>query len=145
MEHSPESSPTLGSDEYRKLEEFRYQIRRFLSFSEAAARSFGIEPQQHQALLVLKGLSDDQLPTIGNIADRLLLKHHSAVGLIDRLQSLNLVTRNASPHDARQVLVRLTPKGERILHELSLAHRRELEETGPKLTSVLRTITRKAS
>src|SRR4051794_26161522 len=102
----------LDSSEYQKLEEFRFQIRRFLNFSEMAARDSGIEPQQHQALLVLKGLPSGRLPTIGHIAERLMLRHHSAVGLVDRLQLLGLVTRHSNPQDARQVLVQLTPKGE---------------------------------
>jgi len=133
----------LHSSEYHKLEEFRFQIRRFLSFSEAAARDSGLEPQQHQALLALKGMPQDCVPTIGHLADRLLLKHHSAVGLVDRLQTLGLLTREPSPDDARQVLLRLTAKGERILHRLSLTHHKELEETGPKLVATLRAISRK--
>jgi DNA-binding MarR family transcriptional regulator len=135
----------LESSEYRKLEEFRFQIRRFLGFSEAAARASGIEPQQHQALLALKGMPQDCVPTIGHLADRLLLKHHSAVGLVDRLETLGLVTRQPSPDDARQVLLRLTAKGERILHRLSLTHHKELEETGPKLAAALRSISRQTS
>lgn len=135
----------LEAAEYRKLEEFRFQIRRFLSFSEAAARASGIEPQQHQALLALKGMPQDCVPTIGHLADRLLLKHHSAVGLVDRLETLGLVTRQASADDARQVLLRLSAKGERILHRLSLTHHKELEETGPKLVAALRSISRQTS
>jgi DNA-binding MarR family transcriptional regulator len=135
----------LDSSEYHQLEEFRFQIRRFLSFSETAAGESGIEPQQHQALLVLKGMPAGRLPTIGHLADRLLLRHHSAVGLVDRLQSLGLVTRESSPGDARQVLVQLTTKGKHILHRLSLVHRQELEETGPKLAAVLRAISRKTN
>jgi DNA-binding MarR family transcriptional regulator len=135
----------LDADEYRKLEEFRYQIRRFLNFSEAAAREAGIEPQQHQALLALKGMPGAAQPTIGWLAERLLLKHHSAVGLVDRLQMLSLVTRSNNPHDARQVLVHLTAKGERVLHRLSVAHRAELEEAGPKLAAALRAISRRSA
>lgn len=140
MESPP---PELDPAEYRKLEEFRYQIRRFLHFSETAAREAGIEPQQHQALLALKGIPADFPPTIRYLADRLLLKHHSAVGLVDRLQNLGLITRHTNPADARQVLLHLTKKGERILHSLSVAHRGELEEAGPKLTAALRAIGRK--
>lgn len=134
----------MDVSEFRKLEEFRFQIRRFLHFSETAARDSGIEAQQHQALLVLKGLPAGSPPTIGHLADRLLLRHHSAVGLVDRLQALGLVTREPSPTDARQVLVQLTAKGERILHKLSVAHRSELEEAEPRLVAALRAITRKA-
>jgi len=132
----------LETSEYRKLEEFRFQIRRFLGFSEGAARDSGIEPQQHQALLALKGMPKDWVPTIGHLADRLMLKHHSAVGLVDRLETLGLVTRQPSRDDARQVLLRLSAKGERILHRLSLTHHKELEETGPKLVAALRSISR---
>jgi len=135
----------LGRSEYQKLEEFRFQVRRFLNFSEAAARQSGIEPQQHQALLALKGRPNGSVPTIGHLADRLLLRHHSAVGLVDRLQMLGLVTREASPEDGRQVLVQLTVKGERLLHNLSVAHRTELEETGPTLAAALRAIGRKST
>ena len=135
----------LDADEYRKLEEFRFQIRRFLYFSETAARAAGIEPQQHQALLVLKGLPETAQPTIGRLAERLLLKHHSAVGLVDRLQTLGLVRRSPNPHDARQVLVHLTAQGQRMLHRLSVSHRAELEETGPKLAAALRAISRRSA
>ena len=135
----------LEQAEYRQLEEFRFQIRRFLNFSEIAARSAGLEPQQHQALLALKGMPEDWLPTIGHLAERLLLKHHSAVGLVDRLQALGLVTRVTHPDDARLVLVHLTPNGERILHRLSITHRSELDDAGPKLAGALRAISRKKS
>lgn len=133
----------LEPEEYQRLEEFRFQIRRFLHFSETAAREAGIEPQQHQALLVLKGMPAGCSPTVGHLAERLLLKHHSAVGLVDRLQSLGLVARRTSREDARQILVELTAKGERILHRLSIAHRAELEETGPKLAAALRAVGRR--
>jgi DNA-binding MarR family transcriptional regulator len=133
--------PDLDPSEYRKLEEFRFQIRRFLHFSEAAAGASGIESQQHQALLALKGMPPGCSPTIGHLADRLLIKHHSAVGLVDRLQTQGLVTRQANPDDARQVLIQVTRKGERILHNLTVAHRLELEEASPKLAAALRAIT----
>jgi DNA-binding MarR family transcriptional regulator len=136
---------TLDTSEYRKLEEFRFQIRRFLSFSEAAARASGIEPQQHQALLALKGMPQGYAPTIGHLAERLMLKHHSAVGLVDRLQVMGLLSRRASPDDARQVLVQLTAKGERILDSLSRAHRTELEDMGPELAAALRAISRRTT
>ncbi|MDP9115499.1 MAG: MarR family transcriptional regulator [Acidobacteriota bacterium] len=87
----------------------------------------------------------DCVPTIGHLAERLLLKHHSAVGLVDRLETLGLVTRQPNPDDGRQVLARLTAKGERILRRLSLAHHKELEETGPKLVAALRSIGRQTS
>jgi DNA-binding MarR family transcriptional regulator len=139
------SRPTLlDLDEtgYHKLEEVRYQIRRFLAFSENAARQSGIEPQQHMALLVIKGTPRGEEATIGRIAERLFLKHHSAVGLVDRLQSLGLVSRQSDPHDARKVVVQLTKRGEDMLHRLSLSHRTQLDETGPRLANALREISR---
>lgn len=138
-------SADLDASDYRKLEEFRFQIRRFLGFSEAAARASGIEPRQHQALLVLKAMPEGCSSTIGHLAERLMLKHHSAVGLVDRLQSLGLLTRRTNPDDARQVLIELTAKGERILYRLSLAHRRELDESGPALGAALRAIGRRTT
>jgi len=133
--------PDLDPDEYHRIEEFRFQLRRFLNFSETAAREAGIEPQQHQALLVIKSLHGKAPATIGHIARRLLLKHHSAVGLVDRLQALGLTTRTVSPDDARQVLVALTKKGERLLRKLSIAHRTELNQTAPALITILQSIT----
>jgi DNA-binding MarR family transcriptional regulator len=133
----------LDASDYQKLEEFRFQIRRFLNFSETAARSSGLEPHQHQALLALKGMPEGWLPTVGHLAERLLLKHHSAVGLVDRLQALGFVTRVTHAEDARLVLVHLTAKGERILHRLSIVHRAELDEAGPKLAGALRAVSRK--
>jgi DNA-binding MarR family transcriptional regulator len=132
----------LETSEYRKLEEFRFQIRRFLGFSEGAARDSGIEPQQHQALLALKGMPQAWVPSSGQLAYSLMRKHHSADGLVELLETLGLVTRQPSPDDARQVLLRLSAKGERILHRLSLTHHKELEETGPKLVAALRSISR---
>lgn len=136
--HQPQHD--LDPLEYRQIEEFRFQLRRFLTFSEAAAHERGIEPQQHQALLVVRAAGVDNPPTIGHIARRLLLKHHSAVGLVDRLQALRLVTRAVNPSDARQIFVRLTAKGERLLLDLSIAHRMELEQTAPALIAVLHSI-----
>ena len=134
------NAETLDQSEYRKLEEFRFQIRRFLKFSESAARSAGIEPQQHQALLVLKAVPDDGLPTIGYLAERLFVKHHSAVGLVNRLQAMGLLTRRTSSQDARQVFIQLTKKGIRVLHSLSVSHQTELREMSSKLTRALRAL-----
>jgi DNA-binding MarR family transcriptional regulator len=94
------------------------------------------------ALLVIKGTPRGEEATIGRIAERLFLKHHSAVGLVDRLQSLGLVSRQSDPHDARKVVVQLTKRGEDMLHRLSLSHRTQLDETGPRLANALREISR---
>ena len=128
--------------EYQALAEFRYQIRRFLHFSEAAARASEIEPQHHQFLLAVKGYSgpSEEGPTIGYLAERMQVRHHSAVELIDRMVSHGLISREVCEHDRRQVLIRLTRAGERILSKLSVEHLRELRESGPALVNALDSI-----
>jgi DNA-binding MarR family transcriptional regulator len=124
--------------ELQDLAEFRYQIRRFLRFSEDQARAHGIEPQQHQLLLTIKGLPDGVRPTIGELASRMLIRHHSTVELVNRLTEHEAVERVAAATDHREVLVRLTKKGEALLRSLSLAHHEELRAKGPELMKVLR-------
>jgi len=127
----------VQDEEYKLLHEFRYQLRRFLHFSEAAARSAGIEPQQHQLLLAIKGAGGpDGLP-IGVVAERLQLRHNSAVELIDRAEERGFVRRVQSPEDRRQVLVRLTPEAEELLTALSEKNLAELQEAAPALVDVL--------
>ncbi|HLH25261.1 MAG TPA: MarR family transcriptional regulator [Chloroflexota bacterium] len=123
--------------DYRALAELRYQIRRFLHFSEREARRAGLEPQQHQALLTLKGLPADRAATIGELAERLQIAHHSAVELVDRLADRGLVQRTRGAADRRQVLLALTPAGTAVLRELSLQHRAELRQAGPALQRAL--------
>lgn len=123
---------------YRALAEFRFQIRRFLHFSEEQVRGLGLEPQQHQLLLAIKGLPSGARATIGELALRLQLKHHSAVELVNRLETRGYVVRSASRGDRRQVIVRLTVSGSSVLRKLSLAHHEELEEAGPALAQALR-------
>src|SRR5215472_7716189 len=101
--------PTVN---YQVLAEWRYQIRRFLRFSEQAARSAGIEPQQYLLLLTIKGLPEDRKPTIGELAERLQLQHNSTVELINRLVEHNLVQRQRDESDHRQIIVTLTTQGE---------------------------------
>jgi DNA-binding MarR family transcriptional regulator len=132
----------LDLEEYRSLAEFRYQIRRFLGFSEEQVRAAGMEPQQHQLLLALKGLPEGVIATVGELAGRLQLKHHSTVELVNRLERLGYVTREAGAEDRRQVMVRLTHPGASILRKLSIAHHQELEVAGPRLAKALRTIAR---
>jgi DNA-binding MarR family transcriptional regulator len=124
--------------DYQALAEFRFHIRKFIRFSERAARDAGVEPQQHQLLLAVKGMPPDVSPTIGEIASRLQVVHHSAVELVDRLEEQGMVQRRRNPEDRRQVFLSLTPKGERILRELSVHHRRELAASGPELSQALR-------
>lgn len=130
----------LSREQYRHLAEFRRQIRRFLHFSETTAKEHGIEPQQHQLLLAVHGLPDDVKPTIREIASRLFIQHHSAVELVDRLERNGAIARRPGTDDKREVWIRLTPAGRAILRKLALAHRTELERTGPELTVTLDTI-----
>ncbi len=127
----------LSPDDYRALAAFRHQIRRFLHFSETAARSEGLEPQQHQLLLVVKALDHDGGPTVRMIADHLLIRHHSAVGLIDRLAECGMVERTRGEADRRQVRIHLTPGGEDRLARLSSVHYAELLNSGPALAAAL--------
>jgi DNA-binding MarR family transcriptional regulator len=124
---------------YRALADFRYEIRRFLNFSEQAARAAGVEPQQHQALLAIKGLPPGQAATVGTLAERLQIRPHTAVELAIRLERKKLICRSRNDADRREVLLRLTPRGERLLQNLSLSHRAELNSTGPKLLRALTT------
>ena len=124
--------------DYQTIAEFRYQIRRFLAFSEDVARSHGLDAQQHQLLLALKGLPAETAPTIGALAERLHIRHHSAVGLVDRLHDKGLVTRIVDRTDRRRVQLRITPRGEGLLRRLTDIHADELSTAGPSLLRTLR-------
>lgn len=124
--------------DYESLAELRYQVRRFLHFSEQAARSAGLEPRQHQLLLALKGLPKNVRPRIGELAERLQIQHHSAVELVNRLAAGGYVRRRRGGNDRREVLLLLMPKGERVLRELSIHHKEELRQQGPKLVRALK-------
>jgi DNA-binding MarR family transcriptional regulator len=123
--------------DYEALAEFRYELRRYVRFSEDAAREAGLEPQQHQLLLTLKGLPRGTEPTVRTVAERLQLQHQSTVGLIDRSEERGLVRRRRGADDRRTVLVELTPEGDRILATLSRAHREELTSAAPALIRAL--------
>ena len=125
---------------YRALAECRYEIRRFLNFSEQAARAAGIAPQQHQALLAIKGLPVGLRATVGVLADRLQIQPHSAVELMNRMETKGLLRRRRSETDRREVLLRLTVRGERLLRELSLPHQAELRSAGPALLRALKAV-----
>jgi DNA-binding MarR family transcriptional regulator len=131
----------LTLPDYQALAEFRYQIRRFLFFSEQAARTAGLEPQQHQLLLALKGLPDGARPRIGELAERLQLQHHSTVELANRLAAGGYVRRSRAGDDRREVLLALTAKGEKVLRDLSVHHRDELRARGPVLIVALKQVT----
>jgi DNA-binding MarR family transcriptional regulator len=125
---------------YRRLAEFRHQIRQFLHVSEQAARTNGIEPQQHQLMLAIKGLPEGARPTVTTLAQRLCLKHHSAVELVNRLVERGAAVRRQSQEDRREVLVELTPVGEEILDKLKDLHMQEIHTKGPELCKALQAI-----
>lgn len=126
-----------SSPDYESLANVRYQIRRFLHFSESAARAAGLEPHQHQLILALKGLPQGVRPRVRELAERLQIQHHSAVELASRLAARGYITRERAGGDRREVLLCLTPKGEKVLRELSIHHRAELREQGPILIAAL--------
>jgi len=133
---------TISPSDYESLAEFRYQILRFLRFSEDAARKAGLEPRQHQLLLAVKGLPQSQRPLMGVLAERLQIQHHSAVELVDRMSRAGYIQRKRDGQDRREVLLSLTPKAEKVLKELSLDHKAELKNAGPALMKALARVLR---
>jgi DNA-binding MarR family transcriptional regulator len=121
------SSAVLSDREYQRLLEFRTGLRRFLRWSEEQAEALGITSAQHQLLLAVRGHTDRRGPTVGEVAEALLLRHHSAVGLVDRTVDAGLVRRVPDPDDHRRVRLRLTPLGGRKLARLSRRHLEELD------------------
>jgi DNA-binding MarR family transcriptional regulator len=128
----------LSLADYQSLAELRYRIRRFLHFSEQASRMAGLKPHQHQFMLALKGLPGSIRPRVGELAERLQIRHHSTVELVNRLSAGGYVRRNRSGEDRREVWLSLTPKGEKVLRKLSLQHRTELRLHGPALIAALK-------
>jgi DNA-binding MarR family transcriptional regulator len=130
----------LTLSDYQALAEFRYQIRKFLHFSEQAVRTAGMEAGQYQLMLAIKGMPEGMRPRIRELANRMHIQHHSAVELIDRLESGGYVRRERAQDDRREVLLALTPKGERVLGELALHHHEELRSAAPDLVAALRRV-----
>jgi len=130
-------SNELRTGTYQALAEFRYQIRRFVRFSEEVAQRAGLEPQHHQLMLALKGIPAGEEPRIAYLAERLQIRHHSAVELVDRLEKRGLIQRSRGELDRREVHVNLTARGERLLRELTLHTRAELRLAAPALVAAL--------
>jgi DNA-binding MarR family transcriptional regulator len=129
--------PAPRKIDYTALAEFRYEIRRYLNFAKRAARGTGIEPQQYQSLLAIKGLPQREKSTVGALAEQMQVAHQSAVELSGRLEQNGWIRRERSHADRREVLLRLTSRGERLLAKLSLSHRNELRTAEPKLIRAL--------
>lgn len=128
---------TMSKADYERLAAWRYALRRFLRFSELAAAEAGLTPQQHQALLAVKGFPGCERITIGDLAERLQIRHHSAVGLADRLVAQNLLQREPGTEDRREVYVSLTPEGTALLERIAATHKAELQRIGPSIVQSL--------
>jgi DNA-binding MarR family transcriptional regulator len=115
-----------------------YELRKFQAFSSTAATKAGLTPQQHQALLIIRGFSDPDPVSVGDLAKYLLIRHHTAVELVDRMTRLELISRVVDGADARRVLIKLTREGEKRLQKLSEIHLKELQAIGPTLAGMLK-------
>ena len=136
------AASSVELDQLRRLAEFRYQLRRFLHFSQAAAEEAGIPHQQYQLLQCVRGIPPGVEPTIANIAARMFLRHNSAVELVDRAIRQNLLLREHDASDHRRILLRVTPRGEQMIASLAGHHMRELRQSGPELVRALRHVLR---
>jgi DNA-binding MarR family transcriptional regulator len=130
----------LSLSDYQALAAFRYQIRKFLHFSERAVKQAGLENGQYQLLLTIKGMPTGVRPRVRELANQMQIRHHSAVELINRLEAGGYVHRERAQADRREVLLTLTPKGERTLGELARHHHDELSSAGPSLVAALRRV-----
>lgn len=134
----------LITRDYAQLAAFRHTLRKFLRFSETAASQVGLTSQHYQAMLVVRGCPEDLRITINDLAQQLLIKHNSAVELVDRLADEDLVRRETSSIDRRKVELRLTGRGRRVLAKLAAMHHRELQRIGPLLRRFFAKVSRPA-
>jgi DNA-binding MarR family transcriptional regulator len=132
----------LDASQYRAIAAFRYELRRFLSFSEAEAASAGLPAQQHQALLSIAGHAGPKPPTVGVLADQLLVAPHTAAELVSRMVEGGLITKTTSPQDRRRMELALTPKAEALLRRLTAVHLEELRTLEPALARALGRLSR---
>jgi DNA-binding MarR family transcriptional regulator len=137
---SPRKGGSFTRADFQRLAEFRFQLRRFLHFSNVAAEEAGLRPQQYQLLQCVSGMPDELEPTIAQVAARMLLKHNSAVELVDRTIEQGFLRRTSDPTDHRRILLRLTADGERVMASLAAHHLEELEQAGPELIRALRRV-----
>jgi DNA-binding MarR family transcriptional regulator len=138
MSKRPKKRAALPKSGYEALADFRYTLRCFLAFSDEAVGAVGLTPQQHQALLAVKGNRVGDTLGINELSSRLFIRHHTAVELVDRLEARALVRRVRDPSDGRRVKVELTPKAERLLQSLSIAHLEELRSIKPALLTLIK-------
>jgi DNA-binding MarR family transcriptional regulator len=134
------SREEITLQDIQALAEFRYSIRRFLRASEDILRGEGLKPQQYQLMLAIKAMPAESQATVGSIAERLQLQHHSTVELADRLSKRGLVRRKRAGDDRRQVLLELTAKGDKVLKDMASLHRDQLRDEGPALVGALRKV-----
>jgi len=134
----------LSRSEYEMLAAFRYRLRQFLAFSEKSAASVGLTQQQYQALLAVRANIGPALLSISDLAAQMLIKHHSAVGMVNRLEEQGMVRREPSPVDGRKVGIRLTPSGMRVFDKLASTHRGELRRIGADLSRFMNYFARAA-
>ncbi len=128
----------LDPDDYEGLANFRYLLRKFLRFSKDFLRATaGLNPEQYEALLAVKAFAAPVGLTISELSERLQVKHHSAVNIVDRLAERKLITREAGETDRRRRHVQLTAKGEKLIEELAIAHRREIRLRSPEMIKAL--------
>jgi DNA-binding MarR family transcriptional regulator len=130
-------TPLMTDADYQALAAFRFALRQFLRFSEEAARRAGVTPQQYLAMIAVRGFPGRDRLTVSELAERLQIRHHSAVGLIDRMVSQGLMVRQSGGADRRQVFVSLTPRGAELLAPLAAAHRDQLQRIGGDLRQIL--------
>jgi DNA-binding MarR family transcriptional regulator len=142
MKEKSAAASELSDADYRRLAQFRYALRQFLYFSEGAARNVGLNPQQYQALVAIRGFPGAGRPGVGDLASHLLIEHHSAVGLVDRLVNAGLLMREREEADGRRVSLTLTPKAQEVLAGLVTAHRAELRRLVPMMAPLMRELKR---
>ncbi len=131
------NEPALTDEDYHSLAEFRHALRRFLAFSDSAARKHHITPAQHQLLLAIRGSEPDGRPSTSDLAEALQLRLHSVGELIDRAEANGLVQRDPDPSDARRILLSITDRGRAVLDSLSVLHRRELRTFRTEFAAIL--------
>ncbi|MDE2489020.1 MAG: MarR family transcriptional regulator [Alphaproteobacteria bacterium] len=137
-----QAATRLSDEDYVALSAFRLALRRFLKFSEAGAHTYGLTAQQHQALLAVRAHRGEEPMSIGELADSLLIKNHSAVGLVARLQARGLVVRKPSPGDRRRVLLAITPEAQGMLDQISRGNLDELKSNAEAFEALLSSLRR---